>query len=83
MLLIYRIYIYNSRRSESSTLESLIREIAKVKNVEEKVSINNKKNKIFTSKNGSKLKMFWRLKLFDTLSDSVSDWGEDKGRSRE
>ena len=53
LFLISKIYIYNSRRSES-----LIREITEVKNIEEKVSINNGKNAIRTRENGSKLKMF-------------------------
>ena len=43
LLLTFKIYIYNSRRSESLILKSLIREITKVKNIEEKVSINNEK----------------------------------------
>ena len=42
-LLIFKIYIYNSRRSESLKIKSLIREIAKVKNIEEKISLNNEK----------------------------------------
>ena len=41
LLLIFKIYIYISRRSESLILKSLIREITKVKNIEEEVSINN------------------------------------------
>ena len=36
LLLITEIYIYNFRRSELLILSSLIREIAKVKNIEEK-----------------------------------------------
>ena len=43
LLLIFKIYIYNSRRSESLKIKSLIREITKVKNIEEKISLNNKK----------------------------------------
>ena len=41
LLLIFKIYIYNSRRSELLILKSLIREITKVKYIEEKISINN------------------------------------------
>ena len=37
LLLIFKIYIYNSRRSESLKIKSLIREITKVKNIEEKI----------------------------------------------
>ena len=43
LLLIFSIYIYNSRRSESLKIKSLIWEITKVKNIEEKVSLNNEK----------------------------------------
>ena len=43
LLLIFKIYIYNSRRSESLRIKSLIREITKVKNIEEKNSLNNEK----------------------------------------
>ena len=35
LLLIFKIYIYNSRRSESLIVKSLIREMTKVKNIEE------------------------------------------------
>ena len=43
LLLIFKIYIYNSSRSESLKIKSLIREITKIKNMEEKISLNNKK----------------------------------------
>ena len=43
LLLIFKIYIYNSRRSELLTLTSLFRETAKVKKIKEKVSISNEK----------------------------------------
>ena len=42
--------------------------------MEEEVSINNEKNILCTRENGSKLKMFWRPKLFDTLPESASEW---------
>ena len=44
LLLIFKIYINNSRRSESLILKSLIRDITKIKNIEEKISINNEKS---------------------------------------
>ena len=43
LLLIFKIYIYNSRNSESLKIKSLIREITKVKNIEDTFSLNNKK----------------------------------------
>ena len=43
LLLILIIYIYNSRRSESLKIKSLIREITKVKNKEERISLKNEK----------------------------------------
>ena len=57
-LLVFKMYIYNSRRYESLKIKSLIREITKVKNIEEKISINNEKNMLCTRENGSKLQMF-------------------------
>ena len=78
LLLIFKVYIYNSRRSESLKIKSLVSEIMKVKNIEEKISINNEKNHTSTSENGengSKLKMFWRPKLFDILPDSAFGLG--------
>ena len=53
LLLIFKIYIFNSRRSESLKIKSLIREITKVKNIEEKFSLNNEKKEI-----DNNLKMF-------------------------
>ena len=43
LLLIFKICFYNSRRSESLKIKSLIRDITKVKNIEEKISLNNEK----------------------------------------
>ena len=63
-LLVFKIYIYNSRRYESLKIKYLISEITKVKNIEEKISINNEKNMLCARENGSKLQMFWRPKLF-------------------
>ena len=37
LLLIFKIYIYNSKKSESLKIKSLLREITKVKNIEEKI----------------------------------------------
>ena len=53
LLLIFKIYIYNSRRSESLKIKSLIPEITKVKNIEENIALNNeKKNMLYTRENG-------------------------------
>ena len=57
-LLVFKIYIYNSRRYESLKIKYLISEITKVKNIEEKISINNEKNMLCARENGSKLQMF-------------------------
>ena len=43
LLLIFKIYIYNSRKSESLKIKFLLREITKVKNIEEKISLDNEK----------------------------------------
>ena len=70
LLLIFKIYIYNSRKSESLKIKSLIREITKVKNIEEKISLNNeKKHAIYKRKwqlveNVLKTKTFWHFIWF-------------------
>ena len=79
MLLIFKIYICNSQRSESLILKSSITEITKIKNIEEKLLIDYDKNTIWTGENGSKLKMFWQPKLFDTLPNLVFEWGGGGG----
>ena len=43
LLLIFKIYIYNSRKSQSLKIKSLLREITKVKNIGEKISSDNGK----------------------------------------
>ena len=43
LFLRFKICIYNSRRSESLKIKSLIREITKFKDLEEKISLNNEK----------------------------------------
>ena len=50
LLLILKIYIYYSRISESLRLKSLIRKIMQFKNIEEKISINNKKHTMYKRK---------------------------------
>ena len=45
LLLIFKISIYNSRRSKSLKIKSLIRETVKVKNIEDKISLNNEEKK--------------------------------------
>ena len=61
-------------------IKFLIREIMKVKNTEEKISINNEnKNILCTRENGRKLKMFWRPKHFDTLPDLIQPLSQGVG----
>ena len=60
LLLIFKIYIYNSRRSESLKIKSLIQEITKVKNIEEKISLNNEK-KTCLIENVWKTQTFWHF----------------------
>ena len=82
LLLIFKIYIYNSRKSESLKIKSLIREITKVKNIEEKISLNNEKKMLYTRENGSKLEMFWRPNFFDILSDFILSSALELGGGR-
>ena len=53
LLLIFKIYIYNSRRSESLKIKSLIQELPKFKNIQEKISLNNEKNMLYIKENGN------------------------------
>ena len=77
-LLIFKIYIYNSRRSESLIIKFFIREIMKVKNIAEKIWINNeKKHTMYKKKwqqveNVSKIKTFWHFTWFDSAFEPGS-----------
>ena len=74
LLLIFKIYIYNSKRYKSLIIKFLIREIMKVrgniKHIGKKFN-NHEKNLLRTRENSSSLKMFWKPKLFDILSDLI------------
>ena len=82
LLLVFKIYIYNTRGSESLKMKSLIRAITKVKNIEEKISLNNEKKMLYTRENGSKLEMFWRPNFFDILSDFILSSALELGGGR-
>ena len=71
LLLIFKIYIYNSRKSESLKIKSLIREITKVKNIEEKISLNNEKKHAIYKRKWQLVENVSKTKTFDILSDSV------------
>ena len=57
LLLVFKIYIYNTRGSESLKMKSLIRAITKVKNIEEKISLNNEKKTCL-------IENVWKTKTF-------------------
>ena len=64
LLLIFKIYIYNSRRSESLIIKFLIREIMKIKNIEEKISINNEKKHTMHKRKWQQFENFLKTKTF-------------------
>ena len=64
LLLIFKIYIYNSRRSKSLIIKFLIREIMKVKNIEEKISINNEKKRTMHKKKWEQVENVLKTKTF-------------------
>ena len=64
LLLIFKIYVYNSRRSESLIIKFLIREIMKVKNIEEKISINNEKKRTMHKKKWEQVENALKTKTF-------------------
>ena len=64
LLLIFKIYIYNSRKSESLKIKSLIRETTKVKNIEEKISLNNKKKHAIYKRKWQLVEIVLKTKTF-------------------
>ena len=64
LLLIFKIYIYNSRRSESLKIKSLIREISKVKNIEEKTSLNDEKKHAISKRKWQLVENVLKTKTF-------------------
>ena len=56
--------IYNSRRFESLILKFLIREIVKVKNIAEKISINNEKKPTMYNKKWQHVENVLKTKNF-------------------
>ena len=63
-LLIFKIHIYNSRRSESLKIKYLIREITKAKNIEEKVSLNNEKKHAIYNRKWQQVENVLKTKTF-------------------
>ena len=80
LLLIFKIYIFNSRRSESLKIKSLIREITKVKNIEENILLNNEKktcyiqDKMATSWKCFEDQNFLKFYLIQPLSRGGREW---------
>ena len=64
LLLIFKIYIYNPRRSKSLMIKFLIKEIMKVKNIEEKISINNEKKHTMYKKKWQQVENVLKTKTF-------------------
>ena len=64
LLLIFKIYIYNSRRSESLMIKFLIREIMKVKKTEEKISISNEKKHAMYKRKWQQVENVLKTKTF-------------------
>ena len=56
ILLLFKIYVYNSRKHEKISLKNLIRNITKVKNIEKEIAEKNKKRLCCITKIGKKLK---------------------------
>ena len=51
ILLLFKVYVYNSRKHEKISLNNLIRNVTKVKNIEKEIAKNNEKNIILYNKN--------------------------------
>ena len=64
LLLIFKIFIYNSRRSESLKIRFLIREITKIKNIKEKTSKNNEKKHTMCKRKWQQVENFLKTKTF-------------------
>ena len=56
ILLLFKIYVYNSRKHEKISLKTLIRNLTKVKNIEKEIAGNNGKKIMLYNKKWKKLK---------------------------
>ena len=54
ILLLFKIYVHNSRKHENVSLNNHIRNVTKVKNIEEKIAGNNEKKIMLITKPGKK-----------------------------
>ena len=50
ILLLFKIYVYNSKKHEKISLKNLIRNITKVKNIEKEIAENNEKKVMLYNK---------------------------------
>ena len=55
ILLLSKIYVYNSRKHEKISLKNLIRNVMKVKNIEKEIAGNNEKKLCCITKTGKKI----------------------------
>ena len=56
ILLLFKIYVYNSRNNKKISLKNLIRNVTKVKSIEKEIAAKNEKNLCCITKSGKKLK---------------------------
>ena len=64
LFLFFKIYIFNSRRSESLKIKSLIREFTKAKSIEEKISTNNEKKHTMYKRKWQQVENVLKTKTF-------------------
>ena len=74
ILLLFKIHVYNSRKHEKISLNNLIRNITKVKNIEKDIAgKNEKKIMLYNEKWGEKLKTCYMRKV--SLVNLPKGWG--------
>ena len=74
ILLLFKIYVYNSRKHEKSSLNNLIRNVKKKKNIEKEIAGNNEKKLYCITKVGKNVKQVKREKLVSLIYLRGGGW---------
>ena len=74
ILLLFKIYVYNSRKHEKSSLNNLIRNVKKIKNIEKEIAGNNEKKLYCITKVEKNVKQVKREKLVSLIYLRGGGW---------
>ena len=78
ILLLFKIYVYNSKKHEKISLSNLIRNVTKVKNIEKKIGRNNERKIMLYQKKWEKIETQLNengYKSFKSLINLSMGWG--------